>query len=481
VGGLTAGRLVVPPRRDAKHPEQAVTDTAHDGVLPYPPKAKKKRLSRFVLPRGLLGRSLLLIIAPVVLLQAVTTYAFYERHWDAVTKWLARGVVGEISYAIDELAVRTTPADQQRLFDQMARHMQIAVTLDRGQQLAAYAAPPQSVYSLLDRILSRVIEERIGRPYHLDSQRDDDQVEIRVQLEEGVLRAMTREKRLYSATTYVFLAWMFGSAFVLVTIAILFLRSQILPIRDLAKAADNFGKGRDVADFRPRGAREIRRAGNAFLIMKNRILRQIQQRTEMLAGVSHDLRTPLTRMKLQLAMLGDSEDIHDLKRDVSEMERMVQAYLAFARGQDGEAATPTDLSLLLAEVVTDAGRKGEKVQLKTEPMIRLPLRPVAFRRCLNNLIDNATRHATTVAITARKLPDAVVLTVDDDGPGIPENRREDVFRPFRRLDEARNQDDGGGVGLGLTIARDVVRGHGGEIQLLDSPQGGLRVLIRIPV
>lgn len=432
-------------------------------------------------PQGLFGRSLLLVILPVLLLQIITIYAFYDRHWDSITRRLARGVVGDIAFVIDEMKFRSTPIEQQQLFDTAARHMQMIFSFEAGRDLKTMTLPPQALYSLLDRSLSRIIEERISRPYQIDSQSHDEQVEIRIQLDTGILRVLARERRLFSTTTYVFLTWMFGSSLILIGVAILFLRNQILPIRALAKAADNFGKGRDMRDFRPRGAREIRRAGNAFLIMKNRIQRQIQQRTEMLAGVSHDLRTPLTRMKLQLAMLDNNEDIRDLRRDVTEMERMVQAYLAFAQSQEAEAATAIDLGQLLREVVKDAGRKGTKVDLNTEQGLQTLLRPVAIRRCLNNLIDNATKFGKQVAVTARRLPDAMVITIDDDGPGIPENRREEVFRPFRRLDEARNQNDGGGVGLGLTIARDAVRSHGGEISLSVSPLGGLRVTIRLPV
>lgn len=436
---------------------------------------------KWLYPRGLFGRSLLLVIMPVILLQIVTTYAFYDRHWDSVTKRLARGLVGDIAFVIDQIEENPEPAARQKVFDTAARYMQMIMTFEANAQIGAKNPPRAPFFSLLERTLARVLEDRLGRPFTIDSQTYEDIVEVRIQLDDGVLRVLAREKRLFSNTTYVFLMWMFGSSLILIAVAIVFLRRQIRPIRMLARAADNFGKGRDLADFKPSGAREIRRAGGAFLVMKDRIQRQIAQRTEMLAGVSHDLRTPLTRMKLQLAMLGDSDEVKDLKRDVIEMEKMVQGYLAFARGQDAEQATPTDLSKMLKQVVGDAGRSGADVELASEENIVLPLRQVAFRRCLTNLIDNAIKYAEHVKVAARRLPDSIILTIDDDGPGIPQHKREDVFRPFRRLDEARNQDDGGGVGLGLTIARDVVRGHGGEISLLDSPLGGLRAQIRIPV
>jgi two-component system osmolarity sensor histidine kinase EnvZ len=334
--------------------------------------------------------------------------------------------------------------------------------------------------SIIDRMVGRAIDERFGVPYQIDAYAYSDRILISLQLNDGVLRVITSEKRLFSTTTYIFIMWMIGTSLVLIAVAIIFLRNQIRPIRRLAEAADSFGKGRDVDDFHPSGASEIRRAAAAFRIMKERIQRQISQRTEMLAGVSHDLRTPLTRMKLQLAMLGDGEEVRELRRDVADMEKMITGYLAFARGQDNEAAVATDLPELLHEVVNAARRQGGNVELSTDTDMMVPIRPNAFKRCLTNLVENAMRHARHVAISARQLEDSVEIAIDDDGPGIPEERREDVFRPFTRLDRSRNLDSGS-VGLGLTIARDVIRGHGGDITLSQAPQGGLRALLRLPV
>lgn len=434
-----------------------------------------------LIPRGLLGRSLLLVILPIVLLQIVTTYAFYDRHWDSVTRKLARGLAGDIGVIVELLDQAATPEEEQQIFDMAARHMQMTVTFNPGENVSAITPPKAKFYSLLETILTRVFDDRFDRAYTIDSQSYDDQVEIRLQLDDGVLRVLAREKRLFSSTTYIFLTWMFVSSLVLIAIAVLFLRGQIRPIRLLARAAENFGKGRDMADFRPTGAREIRRAGGAFLVMKERIERQIRQRTEMLAGVSHDLRTPLTRMKLQLAMMPSNSDISDLKRDVTEMESMVSAYLDFARGQEAEAATLVELAKILRQIVKDSRRGGADVRLNCEPDVFIALRPVSFRRCVQNLIENAAKVATQIEIGGMRLPDAVIVTVDDNGPGIPAQRREEVFRAFRQLDEARNQDKGGGVGLGLTIARDVARQHGGEITLWESELGGLRAEIRLPV
>jgi two-component system osmolarity sensor histidine kinase EnvZ len=264
-------------------------------------------------------------------------------------------------------------------------------------------------------------------------------------------------------------------------VATLFMRNQVKPIKRLAQAADDFGKGREVADFRTEGATEVALAGQAFNQMRNRIRRQIVQRTEMLAGVSHDLRTPLTRMKLQLALMGDNAETADLKKDVADMERMIGAYLAFARGEGMEQPAPTDLGEVVADVAADARRQGATIDLVLpEKKIVVPLRRDAFRRALGNVIGNAHRYAGRIGVTMALRPRHVEVMVDDDGPGIPPEAREDVFKPFFRLEQSRNQETGG-TGLGLTIARDIVRGHGGDLVLADAPGGGLRAVLRLPL
>jgi two-component system osmolarity sensor histidine kinase EnvZ len=295
-----------------------------------------------------------------------------------------------------------------------------------------------------------------------------------------VLTTVTTRKRLFSPTTYIFTLWMVGSSLVLVAVATIFMRNQVRPIRRLAAAANSFGKGRDVPHFRPAGAAEVRQAAQAFIEMRDRIKRQIEQRTEMLAGVSHDLRTPLTRMKLELAMLGDSAEIDELKADVEEMEKMVDGYLAFARGEGAAAPEPADISAVLEQVVASARKEGARIDLHTEEHLVLPVRLDAIRRCFTNLVLNAVRYGKHVQVRAGRRADAVEVLVDDDGPGIPADQREAVFRAFFRLDPSRNIETGG-VGLGLTIARDVVRAHGGDILLDQSPLGGLRARLRLPL
>lgn len=304
-------------------------------------------------------------------------------------------------------------------------------------------------------------------------------MEIRVDLGDRVLRLVTRRSLAYEANAHIFVLWMLGAMLVLLAVAIIFLRNQIRPILRLAGAAEDFGKGRTV-DFSPHGAREVRQAGHAFIEMKRRIERATEQRTTMLNGVSHDLRTILTRFKLSLALLDNSVDSALLEKDIDEMGGMLEGYLAFARGDASESSTRTDLSALLEDLRADAERHGAEIDLETKGNLDIRVRPMAIKRCVGNLVANAQRHADHVRITGKREPQFVTITVDDDGVGIAPAYREEVFRPFYRLDEARNQDDAG-AGLGLAIARDIARSHGGDITLSDSPMGGLRAAVRIPV
>jgi two-component system osmolarity sensor histidine kinase EnvZ len=339
---------------------------------------------------------------------------------------------------------------------------------------------PKPFFSLLDSALSEEIRKQIGRPYWIDTVGKSALVEIRVQLDNNVMRVFARRSAAYASNSDIFLIWMVGTSAVLLTVAIIFLRNQIKPILKLADAAESFGKGRDVPNFRPRGAREVRRAAQAFIEMKMRVERTLEQRTTMLAGVSHDLRTVLTRFKLELALIDDSPEAGAMKKDVDEMARMLEAYLAFARGDLGEGAAPTDMAAFLEELKDDAERHGHQASVVFHGPPVVTVRPAAFKRCLGNLVSNAARFAPSIAITGHRDHRYLTITVDDDGPGIPAAQREDVFKPFLRLDDARNQDEGG-TGLGLAIARDIARSHGGDIALGDSPLGGLRATVRVPV
>ncbi|MCB2101377.1 MAG: HAMP domain-containing protein [Rhodobacterales bacterium] len=430
-----------------------------------------------VLPRSMMGRSLLIIVTPLVLLQVVSALIFYESHWDKVTSRLARSLAGDVAMIVSYLRDQPGPEGRAWIFNKAAEHMEISASLRPGEILPNTPPPTDS---LIDRSLAEALDSYLGLPYRVDSVSDDRMVRIDVQLRDGVLELATTRKRLFSSTVYVFVLWMVGSSLILFGVATIFMRNQVRPIRRLAVAADNFGKGRDVARFKPEGATEVRRAAVAFMAMRERIQRQIRQRTDMLAGVSHDMRTPLTRMKLQLALMGDGEGIAELETDVVEMEHMLEAYLAFARGEGGEPPKATDLSDLAAEVVEQARRGQAGIELWTDGPVVLPLRQQAIRRCLANLVGNAARHADHVSVSVRREGDHVEVAVNDNGPGIPPDKREKVFRPFFRLDPSRTPGSGG-VGLGLTIARDIARGHGGDVVLDESPLGGLRARLLLPM
>ena len=435
-----------------------------------------KSIKRFM-PTGLYARALVIIIAPMVILQSVVAFVFMERHWNSVTQKLSASVVSDIAALID--VYRGYPQDAQNAQIRRIAQERLGLVVDFLPATEMPPPGPKPFFSLLDHALSMELR-KIKRPFWIDTVGRSSLVEIRIKLDNAVMRVFAPRSAAYASNSQIFIFWMVGTSLVLLTVAILFLRNQIRPILSLADAAEAFGKGRDAPNFRPRGAREVRRAAVAFIEMKLRVERAIEQRTTMLAGVSHDLRTILTRFKLELALLGKAPEIEALKKDVDEMARMLEAYLAFARGDMGEQAEPTDMADFLAELKDDAERTGHTASVEFTGQPIVTVKPAAFKRCLANLVTNAARYAHSIAITGHRDHRWLTVTIDDDGPGIPPAQREEVFKPFLRLDDARNQDQGG-TGLGLAIARDIARSHGGDIMLGDSPLGGLRATVRVPV
>lgn len=437
-----------------------------------------RRVSRWM-PKRLYARSLIIVIAPMILLQSVIAFVFMERHWQTVTQRLSEAVTRDIAAIIDVIETYPHEDDYAEIIRIAQQRLALNISIEPPDPLPAPG--PKPFFSLLDRTLSEEITRQIGRPFWLDTVGDSDIIEIRIQLEGKVLRVFARRSQAYASNTHIFLLWMVGTSLVLLTIAIAFLRNQIRPILQLAEAADSFGKGRPMpSDFRPRGAEEVRRAGSAFLVMRERIERQIEQRTAMLTGVSHDLRTILTRFKLQLALARSKADIEALDQDIEDMRSMLEGYLAFARGEAGEDQGMFDLSAFLDKMQEEARlRDGPSIEMRLAGDPQVLVRPNAFSRLLTNVVNNAFRYARHVVIDVQHGEGSLTVTVDDDGPGIPPEKREEVFKPFVRLDASRNQDESG-TGLGLSIARDIARSHGGDIILDDSPLGGLRVIIRVP-
>ncbi|MBY0611814.1 MAG: HAMP domain-containing protein [Beijerinckiaceae bacterium] len=430
-----------------------------------------------LLPKGLYARSLIIIIAPIIVLQAVVAYFFMERHWRNVTGRLSQGLAGEIAMIIDLHRADPSPEATDRLVRTVKWRLGHDISFTPPETLPP-ANQPHIFLSFLDNVLGKELIRQIRKPFWVDSVKNSSEIEIRIDLGDGILKVVTRRSQAYASNAHIFLLWMVGSSLVLIVIAVLFLRNQIRPILRLSDAAESFGKGRDI-DFRPRGAREVRQAGRAFIEMKRRIERAMDQRTAMLNGVSHDLRTVLTRFRLSVEMMEDGPEKEPMRKDVNEMGRMLEAYLAFARGDASESAVELDFSSMLDDLKRETEAIGTpvSVEMSGEPIVKV--RPDAFKRMLSNLVANAARFGSMIELRASHDARWLTVTVDDDGPGIPASNRDEVFRPFVRLDEARNQDESG-TGLGLSIARDIARNHGGDIVLGESPMGGLRAIVRVP-
>lgn len=432
-------------------------------------------------PKGLYTRALIIIIAPIVILQSILTFVFLDRHWEVVTRRLSTATAQDIAMlaATYDLTKNRGPAELERFSDLAREQLNLVVRFVPDEELPITRSKP--FFDFLDRYLSGEIRRRIKRPYWIDTVGSSRHIEIRVKLDGAVMRVLAQRAQLIPSNTHIFLVWMVASATILLIVAVLFLRNQIRPILSLADAADRFGRGRPApSDFKIRGAREVRLAAQAFLDMRDRIERHVEQRTIMLAGVSHDLRTILTRFRLQLAMMR-APQVEDLKRDVDEMQQMLEDYLAFAKGDSGEKTRRVNVLRVLEEVQagTEAPGKSIKLDVRQDPLV-VALRRNGFKRAIMNLVTNASRYGDRIMIRALRSRGWLTVTVEDNGCGIPANKREDVFRPFHSLDNARNQNKKSS-GLGLAIARDIVRGHGGEITLDESVLGGLKAVIRIPI
>jgi two-component system osmolarity sensor histidine kinase EnvZ len=431
-----------------------------------------------VMPKGLFTRTFLIIVAPIVILQSVLVFVFMERHYQLVSQRMSEAVVREIAAVVYVLENYPHDDEYTRVEELASRALGMSMTIMPLEPLPPPA--PKPFFDVIDQELSKAISQKIGKPFWIDTVGRSRFVEIRIQLEDSILRIFTRRSQTYASNSHIFLVWMFSTSLVLVIIALLFLRNQIRPIVRLANAAEGFGKGRPVENFRASGAREVRRASLAFIDMRRRIERQIEQRTTMLAGVSHDLRTILTRLRLQLTFLDETPEREAMRKDVDEMSHMLEDYLAFASGDGDEDTQQTDMALLLEELEEEAEISGHDLKTRYDGPPEIELKRLSMKRCLSNLITNGFKYGTSVELAGMlKSGNWLEITVDDDGPGIPEDQRELAFRAFHRLDLARNMDESGS-GLGLAIARDIARGHGGDLYLEDSPLGGLRARIRIP-
>ncbi|PWE16690.1 two-component sensor histidine kinase [Marinicauda salina] len=428
------------------------------------------------LPKGLFARSLLIIVLPVALMQIAVTWAFFEQHWETVTARLSEGVAGDVAMVV-ELYEQGGPEQFDAVASTAFNTMGLSVDLREYERLPTTRRT--AFFRTLDRTLRRALAANVDHEFWFDTTRYPEYVDIRVEVDEGVLRFIAVREQVFATTGHIFILWMVVATSLLTALSIVFIRNQVKPIRRLAEAAEAFGRGQDVPSFKPAGAREVRQAAHAFLDMRNRLTRHMEQRTALLAGVSHDLRTPLTRLRLQLALMPESEEREAARRDLDDMEAALEEYLSFARGQAAEETAPVDIAGLCRAVAEDAARDGAEIDTEIGDDLVVDGREASIKRALANLVQNAASHADTVRLSAWSADDRVYVAVDDDGPGIPEDQREEAFKPFSRLDESRNANRKG-VGLGLAIARDAARAHGGELGLEDSEMGGLRAVMRLP-
>ncbi len=433
---------------------------------------------RRMVPRSLFGRATLIVVTPLLVTQLVVSWVFYESHWDKVARLMTDAITGEAKLAIE--ALQNNPRNFESMRENYKNHLNMDMTFFAGSVLDVGATDSQHG-TFFTSWLARSLRDSLRKPFIIDTTSFEKQVLVQIQLPEGVLEVILPNERVFTVTTLVVLLWMAGTALVIFAVAVIFMRNQVRPVWRLAKAAERLGKGDvNMENIKQEGAIEIRQAAQAFNAMRTRLIRLMRQRTDMLSGVSHDLRTPLSRMKLQLTMMPSGEETRGLQRDIEEMEQMIEGYLSFARGEGNEKLVPVELKSFFLDL-SNKWAQDRRVRVSmTLNHVVLKARPHALARCLDNLVTNARRHGEHVVITLTRRKNNILICIDDDGPGIEEKYRKLVFRPFYRIDHSRNLKTGGS-GLGLPIARDIARSHGGDIFLETSPAGGLRALVSLPL
>ena len=433
---------------------------------------------RDLLPQSLFGRTLIIIIIPLIILQGVITYIFFERHWEDVGRRLVLALGGQITDITQQMKYfKNEPSKINGIFIRSERNYLMKITWDPKKRIELINQ--HSLSSVLDFTLQKSLSERLENDFKYDTRSVPKKVYVYVKYQEGVLTISVPKKTLYSSTTLVFMGWMIGTSLILLLLSIYFLGRQIVPLKKIALAAEAFGKGDHYHQLKPRGANELRMLAKTFLEMKERIGSQIKQRTEMLAGIGHDLRTPLTRMKLQIVLLKDKNAAASLTRDVDEMRDMVDAYLNFTKGEGEESIEPTNISSLIKDIHSRSKINVNNITLniKVQNDLFIKIRPISIRRAIINLISNACNYSNKkILISLYKHQKYCIIMVEDDGVGVPKEN----FKAFYRIDSSRPSSSGN-VGLGLTISRDIIRSHGGEITLDKSTLGGLKVTTKIPL
>lgn len=445
------------------------------------------KVMKGLFPASLMGRSLLILILPVVLIQLVTSYVFFDRHWTRIVETQSETLSGELAMLADEVDSPQDTALRTATLHRSSRYLQLRPIFEEDAQLdpSAYELHKFGWERVVADIFEPALLQALKRPFGLRLDFSEKTAEVHIQLSQGVLHVYFPKRRIFSSSGYIYLLWVFGSALLLLLTAIMFMRNQIRPIRRLAVAAENLGRGQSVETFQVEGAHEVRQASGAFVEMAGRIQKHLDQRAIMLAGVSHDLRTPLTRLRLELSFLGDKAEastVEAMRTDLSEMERMIDGYLAFVRGQADEEPELTDVMALTARIVAAYNKGSNRVVLEEGAAVMGMLRPLVMSRCIDNIIGNGLKYANQVWVNVVYVAHEkrVIVQIEDDGEGLPEDQYAQVFKPFYRVDTSRAQGQGS-VGLGMSIALDAVRTHGGDIRLgRSSSHGGLLVEITLP-
>jgi len=427
-----------------------------------------------ILPKRLFYRSLIIVATPIILLQIIITVVFFDSLWIKANKGMTRSLVGEIETLLD---VYKNPdvGVKQSIINLYNQNFDFAITLKENELLPEKKT--ERWYSPMDRSLRRELKPAFGNSYWFDTTSYKEVVELRIKYQNGFLQIFFPKDKIAPSSVRIFALWITLPGLLLIMIAIVFLKNQTRPIVNMAKAAEKFGKGESTKGFAPSGAQEIRQAGYEFDRMRKRITIHLNQRSEMLSGISHDLRTPLTRLKLQLAMLTQQDLAKKMGDDIEEMERMLNEYLEFAQYQKSEKTKLMNLNYVIKDIVKKY--EGKQINIFLEENPEMDIRPNSIKRCLINLIDNALAYGQKAEIFTKKMMNNMVILIDDDGPGIPESEYQNVLKPFYRIDKSRGQNKSG-VGLGLSIANDIIRSHGGNISLEKSPLNGLRVKVSLP-
>ncbi len=426
-----------------------------------------------LIPSSLLGRSLIIIFIPVIILVTLTTLIFYQTSWNIISKRLSQSVVADINVIV-------------KLIDQDLKYKAIKIAEDDFKMVVNYKKDTnlnplsfRAQRGILPQRLQQALEE-LNKPFFYDISNLDQGVKIAIQLNQDLLLLNVDKDRLYSGSAFVFLLWMFFASFVLLLLAYFFMKGQIRPLKRLSIIAESFGRGLDAPELKGSGALEIRQTTNAFNQMRKRIKRFLKQRTDMLAGVSHDLRTPLTRMKLQLSLMKDDSAKKELENDINEMTAMLDSYVSFVRGEVSEPIDDINLDVFIKEICSNLKTEDQELQTNINSKVLTSGRPLQLKRSIKNILENALRYSKKIIVDVKKENKNCYIIISDDGPGIPKNNYEDVFKPFFTLDPSRNKLKGES-GLGMTIARDIVRSHGGDIELSKSKIGGLKAVIKLPI